>query len=68
MVDVQQYDVFYDEFRKIISEIEEQKEKEDQLLVNMASGTPGMKAHCLLWQRWRNTDFANTGVYSTEEK
>ena len=28
MVEVQQYDVFYDEFRKIISEIEEQKEKE----------------------------------------
>lgn len=57
MVEVQQYDVFYDEFRKIISEIEEQKEKEDQLLVNMASGTPGMKSARLLWQRWRNTDF-----------
>ena len=38
MEEVQQYDVFYEEFRKIISEIEEQKEKEDQLLVNMASG------------------------------
>ena len=48
MVDVQQYDVFYDEFRKIISEIEEQKEKEDQLLVNMASGTPGMKSALLI--------------------
>lgn len=48
MVEVQQYDVFYDEFRKIISEIEEQKEKEDQLLVNMASGTPGMKSALLI--------------------
>ena len=32
MVDVQQYDVFYDEFRKIIREIEEEKEAEYRFL------------------------------------
>lgn len=41
MIDVQQYDVFFTEFRKIIGEIEKQKNNEDILLVNMASGTPG---------------------------
>ena len=37
MIDVQQYDVFFTEFRKIIGEIEKQKNNEDILLVNMAS-------------------------------
>ena len=48
MVQVQQYDVFYNEFRKIIGEIEAQKEDEDQLLLNMASGTPSMKSALLV--------------------
>lgn len=48
MVDVQQYDVFYNEFREIIAEIENQKEPEDTLLVNMASGTPAMKSALLV--------------------
>lgn len=48
MVDVQQYDIFYTEFRKIIGDIEKQKDKEDILLVNMASGTPAMKSALLV--------------------
>lgn len=48
MIDVQQYDVFYNEFRTIISEIESQKEDGDILLVNMASGTPAMKSALLI--------------------
>lgn len=48
MVDVQQYDVFYNEFHKIIAGIEAQKEPEDTLLVNMASGTPAMKSALLV--------------------
>ena len=39
MIDVQQYDTFYHEFREIIGNIEKEMEKEDALLVNMASGT-----------------------------
>lgn len=50
MIDVQQYDVFFTEFRKIIGEIEKQKNNEDILLVNMASGTPAMKVLSWLWQ------------------
>lgn len=44
MINVQQYDVFYEKFRNILKEIESQKEKADCLLVNMASGTPAMKS------------------------
>ena len=48
MVDVQEYDVFYAEFRKLIMEIEEKKEADDILMVNMASGTPAMKSALLV--------------------
>lgn len=48
MVNVQQYDVFYNEFHKIIAEIESEKAPEDVLLVNMASGTPAMKSALLV--------------------
>ena len=44
MVNAHEYDVFYDEFHAILSEIEKGMDKEDTLLVNMASGTPGMKS------------------------
>ncbi len=48
LIDVQQYDVFYMDFRKIIKEIEEGMEGDDQLLINMASGTPAMKSALLV--------------------
>ena len=57
MVNVQQYDVFYKEFRSIISDIEKKKGEDDRLLVNMASERSAMKVHFLLWQRWQNIDF-----------
>lgn len=43
MVDVQEYDTFFEEFNSIIAKIESEMQKEDVLLVNMASGTPAMK-------------------------
>lgn len=44
LTEVQRYDMFYQEFREQISQIEEIMNPEDQLLLNMASGTPGMKS------------------------
>lgn len=44
LVNVQDYDTFYSEFKEIISEIEEHTEQGDQLFLNMASGTPAMKS------------------------
>jgi CRISPR type III-A/MTUBE-associated protein Csm6 len=48
MVNVQQYDVFYQDFRQIIQQIEREMDPEDQLLINMASGTPAMKSALLV--------------------
>lgn len=48
LVDVQQYDVFYQDFREEIKRIEESMEEGDELLVNMASGTPAMKSALLV--------------------
>ena len=48
MVDVQQYDLFYHAFRRIIADIEEEMTPEDTLIANMASGTPAMKSALLV--------------------
>ena len=48
LIDVQQYDVFYKDFREIIKDIEAEMDSTDQLLINMASGTPAMKSALLV--------------------
>lgn len=48
LVDVQQYDVFYEDFRGIVQKIEADMGKEDRLLINMSSGTPAMKSALLV--------------------
>lgn len=48
LIDVQQYDIFYNDFRKEIGEIEHKMEEGDELLLNMASGTPAMKSALLV--------------------
>ena len=44
LIDVQDYDTFYAEFKEIIVKMESQMEPGDKLLLNMASGTPAMKS------------------------
>ena len=44
LINVQQYDVFYQDFRNEILKIENEMEEGDELLLNMASGTPAMKS------------------------
>lgn len=48
LVDVQQYDVFYRDFREEIRKIEMLMKEEDELIINMASGTPAMKSALLV--------------------
>lgn len=48
LVNVQQYDVFYQDFRNEIIKIEKEMEEGDELLLNMASGTPAMKSALLV--------------------
>lgn len=40
---VQNHEIFYDDFRKCISDIKNEISPEDELLVNISSGTPAMK-------------------------
>lgn len=48
LIDVQQYDYFYQEFRREIGRIESEMDEGDELLINMASGTPAMKSALLV--------------------
>lgn len=48
LINVQQYDVFYEDFRKEIIKIENGMEEGDELLLNLASGTPAMKSALLV--------------------
>ncbi len=45
---VQQYDEFYLDFKNIIDEIKASMDGDDELLLNMASGTPAMKSALLI--------------------
>ena len=45
---VQQYDTFYKDFKEIIKNIEEEMDEDDELILNMASGTPAMKSALLV--------------------
>ena len=48
LVDVQKYEIFYEEFRKCIADIEDSMSDDDELLLNIASGTPAMKSALLV--------------------
>lgn len=48
LVNVQQYDIFYQDFRKEIIKIENEMGNEDELLLNTSSGTPAMKSALLV--------------------
>lgn len=44
LIEVQQYDIFYEDFRREIQKIATAMDDSDKLLLNMASGTPAMKS------------------------
>jgi CRISPR type III-A/MTUBE-associated protein Csm6 len=82
-VDVQKYDVYYEIFHDEIKKISEQMTAEDELLVNMASGTPAMKSALLIMAtlaeyrfkaiqvstplKRMNSDYENRDAYDVEE-
>ena len=83
LVDVQKYDVFYMDFRDIIRKIENTMEAGDELIINMASGTPAMKSALLILAtlaeyrfkpvqvtsplRRQNSDYEERDVYDIDE-
>jgi CRISPR type III-A/MTUBE-associated protein Csm6 len=48
LTNVQEFDFFYGEFRAIIQDIEKTMDPEDELLLNISSGTPAMKSGLLV--------------------
>ncbi len=48
LVDVQEFDYYYEDFRKIIGEICRSLDSTDRLLLNVSSGTPSMKSSLIV--------------------
>ncbi len=48
LIDVQEYDYFYEDFRSLIMQIAQDMSDDDELLVNVSSGTPAMKSGLLV--------------------
>lgn len=48
LIHVQQYDRFFHDFREEIKKLEQKMQPEDELLVNLSSGTPAMKSALLV--------------------
>lgn len=67
LIEVQQYDMFYQDFREEITRIENQMNAEDELLLNMASGTPAMKSALLVMATFAEYRFKPVQV-STPKK
>ncbi len=68
LVDVQQYDVFYQDFSDEIIKIENTMETEDELLLNMASGTPAMKSALLVMATFAEYRFKPIQVSTPQKK
>ncbi len=44
LTEVHRFDIFYDDFRKILLELKNSVSSDDEILINVSSGTPGMKS------------------------
>ena len=45
---VHEFDYFYEDFQKILNDIIQEKDENDELLINVSSGTPAMKSGLLV--------------------
>lgn len=68
LIDVQQYDVFYQDFREEIRKIEKEMNAQDELLLNMASGTPAMKSALLVIATFAEYRFQTIQVSTPQQK
>lgn len=68
LVDVQQYDVFYQDFREEIRKIENDMQPEDELLLNLSSGTPAMKSALLVLATLAEYRFLSIQVSTPQKK
>lgn len=68
LIDVQQYDVFYQDFREEIKKIESGMGADDELLLNTASGTPAMKSALLVMATFAEYRFKPIQVSTPQKK
>lgn len=68
LVDVQKYDVYYEIFRQEIKNISDSLSSEDELIVNMASGTPAMKSALLILATLSEYKFMPIQVNSPQKR
>lgn len=68
LIDVQKYDVYYEIFRQEIKNISDNLSSEDELIVNMASGTPAMKSALLILATLSEYKFIPIQVNSPQKK
>ncbi|MDE7325628.1 MAG: CRISPR-associated protein Csm6 [Lachnospiraceae bacterium] len=68
LIDVQQYDIFYKDFRQEIQKIEQEMDNSDILLLNMASGTPAMKSALLVMATFAEYRFLPIQVSTPQKK
>lgn len=82
LVNVQEYDIFYCDFRDEIMKIEKEMSSDDELILNMASGTPAMKSALMVMatlaeyrfrviqvatpQKMQNIEYENRDEYDPE--
>lgn len=68
LIEVQDYDFFYPEFSNCIKDIRKKMNKDDELIVNIASGTPGMKSALLLLSALNEYNILPVRVDSPQKK
>lgn len=68
LVDVQNFDIFYEIFRKEIGKIEKDMDETDHLYVNISSGTPAMKTALLVMATFAEFRFTPLQVATPTKK
>lgn len=68
LINVQQYDIFYEDFRQEIQKIEQTMDSSDILLLNMASGTPAMKSALFVMATFAEYRFLPIQVSTPKKK
>lgn len=68
LINVQEYDVLYQDFKSEIRKIEESMEAGDELLLNMASGTPAMKSALLILATYAEYSYVPIQVDTPRKK
>lgn len=68
LIDVHEYDYYYNDFADIINEIKSGMDETDRLLLNVSSGTPAMKNGLLILQQMLDMEFTPVQVRNPEGK